>query len=293
MNCGAAERYLRISTGQVKVQGNNNMQTPHVSIIMPAYASAQQISTSIQSVVGQSYADWELIVVDDCSPDDTAEVVTEWAERDPRIRLVRMPENSGPAGARNAGIKEARGRYIAFIDSDDVWLPRKLEVQIAAMEAQDAAFSCTAYEVFKGHETIRTVQVPTPIRLRRMLRGSVIGCLTVMYDTHAIGKRLFPDLDGLIAGTSYAERLRRVRHEDYALWLDILSLRSTQGDPVVCIGIPVVLARYNDGSGSFSSDKSSAALSQWIIYRRHMRLNPMTAAYNFACYAIAGVIRRL
>lgn len=269
------------------------MQAPLVSIVMPAYRAERHIASSIQSVVEQSHLDWELIVVDDCSPDATTDVVNEWSERDPRIRLIRMPKNSGPAGARNAGINEARGRYLAFLDSDDVWLPRKLEVQIAAMEVQNAAFSCTSYEVFKGHETIRTVHVPNLISYRRMLRGSVIGCLTVMYDTHLIGKRYFPNLDALIMCTSYASRLGHVRHEDYALWLDILSTRSRQGIPVVCIGIPAVLARYNDGGGSFSSDKSSAALSQWIIYRRHIKLGLVSAAYNFVCYSFAGVIRRL
>lgn len=269
------------------------MQAPLVSIVMAAYGAERHISASIQSVVGQSHNDWELIIVDDHSPDGTASVVNKWTERDPRIRLIRMPENFGPAGARNAGINEARGRYIAFIDSDDIWLPRKLEVQIAAMEAHQAAFSCTAYEVFNGHETIRTVHVPNLIRLRRLLRGSVIGCLTVMYDTHLIGKRHFPDLDALIVGTSYASRLSRVRHEDYALWLDILSMRSRHGDPVVCIGVPEVLARYNDGGSSFSSNKSASALSQWVIYRRHIKLSLVSAAYNFVCYSFAGVIRRL
>lgn len=269
------------------------MQTPLVSVVLPAYRAARHISTSIESVIAQSQPDWELIAVDDFSPDNTVDVLTEWAERDPRIRLIRKTENSGPAGARNAGIDEARGRYIAFIDSDDVWLPRKLEVQVAAMKAQGAAFSCTSYEAFKGKKTIRTVNVPKRISLRRMLRGSVIGCLTVIYDTEAIGKRRFPNLDALITGTKYASGMRRVLHEDYALWLDILSLRSGGGDPVTCLGVPEVLARYNDDGGSFSSNKFSAAASQWIIYRRHMKLNFVSAAYNLACYAIAATRRRV
>lgn len=269
------------------------MQAPLVSIVMPAYRAERHITTSIQSVIGQSHVDWELIVVDDHSPDATTDLVSIWSDRDPRIRLVRLSKNSGPAGARNAGINVARGRYIAFLDSDDVWLPRKLEVQIAEMALQDAAFSCTSYEVFKGDQTLRTVHVPKLITYRRLLRGSVIGCLTVMYDTHLIGKRYFPDLDALIVSTFYAKRLGHVRHEDYALWLDILSTRSKHGAPIVCVGIPAVLARYNDGGGSFSSEKSNAALSQWIIYRRHLKLGLVSAAYNFVCYSFAGVIRRL
>lgn len=267
-------------------------QLPSVSVVMPAYKAEHQISASINSVVAQSFTSWELIVVEDCSPDATAEVVKAWTERDPRIRLVRMSQNSGPSKARNKGIAQAKGRYIAFLDSDDLWLPEKLKMQIAAMEAQAAPFSCTSYRVFKGDHPDRTVNVPKRITLKRMLRGSVIGCLTVVYDSQALGKQYFPNLDALINGSSWQTRISHMLHEDYALWLDILNLRSTSGDPMFCLGVEDVLAHYNDNALSFSSNKTKAALSQWIIYRRHIKLDLLRSVYYFVRYATAGFLRR-
>jgi teichuronic acid biosynthesis glycosyltransferase TuaG len=267
-------------------------QLPSVSVVMPAYKAEHQISASINSVLAQSFTNWELIIVDDCSPDATVEVVKAWTERDPRIRLVRMSQNLGPAKARNMGIAQAKGRFIAFLDSDDLWLPEKLKVQIKAMEAQAAPFSCTSYRVFKGGHPDRTVSVPKWITLKRMLQGSVIGCLTVVYDSQALGKKYFPDLDALINGSIWESRFSHILHEDYALWIDILNLRSTSGEPMLCLGVKDVLAHYNDNAHSFSSNKTRAALSQWIIYRRHIKLDLLRSVYYFVRYATAGLLRR-
>jgi teichuronic acid biosynthesis glycosyltransferase TuaG len=271
----------------------NNTQVPLVSVVMPAYNAENGISESIYSVIAQSFANWELIIVDDCSPDTTAEIVSGWVQQDPRIHLIRMHQNSGPAKARNVGITQASGRFIAFLDSDDRWLPDKLEVQTKAMDAEGAVFSCTSYRAFKADQPCRTVTVPKRITLRRMLRSSVIGCLTVMYDRQALGKQFFPDLDSLIKGSFWEMRISRVLHEDYALWLDILSLQSKKGEPIVCLGVEDELAHYIDSVHSFSSNKAEAALSQWIIYRRHSKLGLLRSVYYFGMYAATGMLRRI
>lgn len=154
-----------------------------VSIITPAYNCAQYIVDAIESVLAQSFDNWEMWIVDDCSTDDTADIVNRYAS-DPRINLMQNEANLGGAGARNRGIEAATGRYIAFLDSDDVWAVDKLERQLAAMQESDVALSFGDYEIMdEGGVVYEQIKAPARVSLSHMLKHNYIACLTAMYDT--------------------------------------------------------------------------------------------------------------
>jgi teichuronic acid biosynthesis glycosyltransferase TuaG len=240
-----------------------------VSVVMPAYNAASVVGASIRSVVAQQFTRWELIVVDDHSSDDTALQVQVFAARDGRIRLIQLEENRGPAVARNAAIAAARGRYVAFLDCDDLWLPGKLGRQLEFMEASGAAFSYGAYyKIDAGGHRCGRVDVPPRTTYRELLKTNVIGCLTAMYDTRSVGRVFMP---GIRKG------------QDYGLWLDLLKR-------VNCAyGMPEPLAEYRVRSGSISANKLESSLWVWRVYRRVERLSLPRAAYYFTHYAIHGL----
>lgn len=242
---------------------------PDVSVVMPAFNSGATILQSIRSVQAQSFEDWELIVVDDGSRDVTADLVEEVRAQDPRVVFLRSRENLGAWNARNTAIEAARGRYVAFLDSDDLWLPRKLEIQLAHMREHDCALGYSSYSMFyeDGRELI--FHVPASVAYRRFLKGSVIGCLTAVYDTRKIGKRYMPVLR---------------KHEDYALWLGILR------DGHAARGVDQVLARYR-AAGGMSGNKWSVLPYQWEIYRKNQGLSLVSSAYYFAHYMVRGVFK--
>ena len=160
-----------------------------VSIITPAYNCASTIAETIESVLNQTYEIWEMLVVDDCSTDTTSEVVMNYVQNDSRIKLIKLEKNSGSAFARNAGIARANGRYIAFLDSDDLWKPCKLEKQIQFMNANNYAFSFTGYETFSlsSDKKRRLFHVPHSIKYKQYLGSSIIGTLTVVMDRALMG----------------------------------------------------------------------------------------------------------
>jgi glycosyltransferase involved in cell wall biosynthesis len=263
-----------------------------VSIIMPAFNSARHISEAIDSVVAQSYPSWELLVVDDCSRDTTPDIVKGYSRADQRIKLVSLDRNSGPAEARNAGIKLAQGRYVAFLDSDDLWFERKLEIQLRELQARGAAFCYSSYVIRKdGDNRERAYDVPPSVTYREMLRGSVIGCSTVIYDTTIVGKRFFQSGDDVLTKSWYRHFIDGIGHEDYALWLSILrDIESRKGIGVVGIAEP--LAIYRVRNTSFSSRKLKAALFQWIIYRKYEQIGIVKSILNFIHYGVKGVLKR-
>ena len=137
------------------------MHSPQVSIITPCYKASSTLAKTVESILAQTFSDWELILVDDCSPDDTCEKAETWCATDPRIHLIRQKENGGAAVARNTGIGQARGRYIAFLDADDTWLPRKLERQLKLMQENNWPLSYTGYTRINGAgQQINAVGVP-------------------------------------------------------------------------------------------------------------------------------------
>lgn len=248
---------------------------PLVSIIIPAYNAEAYIEGTLNSVKNQSYGNWELLIVDDCSTDGSAEIIKEYSEKDSRIKYFRTESRSGsPAVPRNIGIENARGRYVAFLDSDDLWLPEKLEKQIRVFqENADAAIVFSYYEKIseEGVRSDRVVTSPELITYDRLLYSNVIGCLTGIYDTEKVGKIY----------------MRRIGHEDYAMWLEILK------KGFVGVNTCDVQALRRVRSGSVSADKFKAALWQWNIYRNIECLSIFKAVCCFVVYAFKGIIKSM
>ena len=185
-------------------------KSPLVSVIMPTYNCAAYIGISIESVISQTVTDWEIQIVDDCSTDDTKSVLQPYLKKYSNIHYYCLPENGGPAVARTEAIKRASGKYIAFLDSDDVWFPDKLEKQISFMEKKGAVFSCTAYTQMDadGNPLHIALYPPEQTDYKRCIRlSNPIGNLTAMYDQAALGKFAVPLIK---------------KRNDFALWLQIL-----------------------------------------------------------------------
>lgn len=245
-----------------------------VSIIMPSYNAAKFIAVSIQSVIEQTYTDWELLITDDCSKDNSAEIAKTFAEKDHRIKTFSTGKNSGAAIARNISLKNATGKYIAFLDSDDTWEPNKLEEQINFMQSQHIAFSFSDYDVMteEGKSTGNTIHVPKVIGYHNYLRNTIIGCLTVIIDKEQ---------------TSYFEMPNIKSSHDMALWLLIMK-RGFKA-----YGYNKTLAHYRIVSTSNTSKKWKAAKDVWRVYRDIEQLNPIYSAFCFFGYAINAIIKRL
>lgn len=242
-----------------------------ISIITPSYNSAGFISNTIRSVIDQAVSNWELIIVDDCSTDNSVEVIQSFIDKDPRIKLIQLNENSGAAVARNKGIEAAKGRYIAFLDSDDAWSPDKLEQQLAFMQVNDYPFTFAAYDkVDEAGKVFGHVGVPDKVTYSDLLKSCSIGCLTAMYDTEFFGKVYMP--------------LIRKR-QDLGLWLKLL--KKTK----YAYGLNETLGFYKVRKDSISANKKSAALYQWRIYRDIEHLSLIKSFYYFAHYAIRGLLK--
>lgn len=250
------------------------MEKELVSVIMPSYNSGAFIAEAIHSVQQQTYLNWELLITDDASDDNTVEIANTFAAQDSRIRLFRLDENSGVAIARNHSIRQAKGRFFAFLDSDDCWHPEKLEKQLAFMRQQQCAFSFTAYQLMNSNGEIshRTISVPPEINHKQYLKNTIIGCLTVMLDKEKIGEFTFPNL--------------RIR-QDMALWLTILRNGTN------AYGLNEVLAYYRLNPHSISANKINAAKTVWKVYRELEQLSLGRSLYNFIGYAFKAVKKRI
>lgn len=243
--------------------------TPLVSVVMPAHNSARYIGEAIASVRAQTYASWELLVVDDASSDDTFNIVSSAAHEDSRIVVFRLEENIGAAEARNYALERAKGECVAFLDSDDTWLPNKLETQLAAMEASSSDLCYTSYAIVdeEGVKAKKDYIVPAHIDFEGLLCENVIDCSTVLVKAQLLGKDAF--------SSNYA-------HEDYVLWLSLLS----SGAKVV--GCTEVLANWRFHQGSRSYDKVKAAAGRWKIYREALGLSFGKSLACMKKYALAG-----
>lgn len=242
-----------------------------VTVVTPNYNSAAYLSDTIRSVVEQTYTNWEMVIVDDGSDDGSFEIAQEWAAGEPRIRVVRHGgTRRGAAYCRNQAIDIARGRYIAFLDSDDLWVPHKLATQIPFMTARGTGLCYAAYGKIDedGNAAGGTVQVPERVTYRQLLRTCVIGCLTAIYDAAALGRLQMP----------YGVAPR----EDFALWLDILKRIE------VAHGIDERLAFYRIHRKSASADKLHAARQQWKVYRHIEHIALLPSLWYFAHYAVNG-----
>lgn len=238
-----------------------------VSVIMPTYNCERFIEQSVQSVIGQTVTDWELRIVDDGSTDGTYEVLKPYLDRYPTIHYTRLSENNGPAAARTEALRQAVGKYVAFLDSDDVWMPEKLERQIAFMEETGAVFCCTAYrQMNEEGESLGVVCVPPKSTdYKKMLRlSNPIGNLTVMYNREKLGTYEVPDIK---------------KRNDFALWVRILR------DTPECVGMPEVLGMYRVCENSVSSNKLQQAKYHWQLYRKVEKLSLPQSLWAMACWA--------
>ncbi|MCE5286200.1 MAG: glycosyltransferase [Pelosinus sp.] len=242
-----------------------------VSIITPAYNAANFIRQTIESVLAQTYPFWELIIVDDGSTDATICMVKEYCTIDKRIAVIQTSKNTGPAAARNLGLSKAKGRYIIFLDSDDLILPQKLELQRHFMMSKGAAISCTAYRFMSddGNRVGRLVIPPLLVRYDDELHQTIFCGAAVMIDRQLTGNFTY----------------QTARNEDYLLWLMLLK----RGH--IAYGMPDDLFRYRRIRGSRSSNKITSAFGVWNIYRKHEKLGLIKSAICFCSYAITSTIR--
>ena len=243
-----------------------------VSIIMPNYNSASFIEKSIVSALSQTYKNWELILVDDYSSDDSLKIIESLIADDKRIKLIQLTQNSGPAIARSRAIEEAKGRYIAFLDSDDLWHTDKLSKQILFMQEHDIALSYTGYYRIeeKGGEIIDQIHVPQKVNYNELLKQNIIGCLTAIYDTQKLGKVYMPDIR---------------KRQDFGLWLKILK------QVPYAYGLDEPLAYYRVRTSSVSSNKILASKYNWKLYREVEKLPLYKAIYYFGWYTYKSILK--
>lgn len=250
------------------------MANPLVSVIVPVYNAASYIEETIKSVLGQTYTDWELLLVDDCSTDDSVRIISKYCE-DERIKLIKQPTNQKAAMARNAGIRQARGEFVAFLDSDDIWGETKLEKQLAFMKEKDCAFSYTEYEF--GDEnaegTGKIVKVMPIINYRKALSRTIIFTSTVIFDLKKLSKELIMMPD--------------VASEDTATWWKVLK------SGINAYGLEEVLTIYRRPAKSLSSNKLTAIKRIWNLYRNVENLGVVSSAYNFVFWALRATLRRI
>lgn len=251
------------------------MRDSLVSIVLPVYNAGAFIEQAVASVIAQTYTDWELIIVDDGSTDKTCEIIREEAARDHRIRLIQLPQNTGnPAVPRNRGLEAANGRYIAFIDSDDIWLPQKLEEQLPLFADSDSvAIVYSDYEKIdeNGKRDSRVIRNKSFSTYDSLLNGNVILQSSAIIDT---SKTRIP-------------KYRQVRHEDYFFWLDILRSGLT------ACNTGTVNTLYRVHSDSVSGNKLQTALWTWNIYRNEEHLTFWKSCYHFVHYIIYGTLKYL
>lgn len=244
-----------------------------VSIITPVYNAEKFVEETIKSVQAQTYSNWEMILVDDLSTDRSEEIIKRIQNKDERIKYIKLNENSGAAVARNTAIENAKGRYIAFLDSDDLWKSTKLEKQLKFMKENNCGFTFTSYELMneEGSNLNKVIKVPKRINYNGLLKNTIIGCLTVIIDRKLVGDFRMP----LIR-----------KGQDTATWLKIL--RSYE----YAYGINENLANYRLVKGSISSNKLSALKRTWYIYRSVENITLVKSIYVFNCYVLRAIAKR-
>ncbi|EML1937541.1 glycosyltransferase family 2 protein [Providencia stuartii] len=234
---------------------------------MPVFNSEKTVSESIASVLNQTYADFKLYIINDSSTDLSKDIILSF--KDTRIVYLETEKNSGVAHSRNLGIKICTGKYISFLDSDDLWLPNKLALQLTKLKAGYNVV-CSNYYTFSNETDIKLRNSPTIIKYSSMLKSNFIGNLTGTYNVSKIGK-VFQ---------------KKVGHEDYVMWLEILQ----KAGEAFCIQDP--LAKYRISNASLSSNKFKAIKWQWSIYRNDLKLSPTKSLYYFSHYLLNALKKR-
>ncbi len=253
------------------------MEQALVSVIVPVYNVEKYIEETMDCVRRQTYENWELLLVENGSCDNTKAVIEEYLKRtaDQRIRLIQEAANVGAARARNRGVAEAKGRYIAFLDADDLWVPEKLEKEIAFMTAKNAVFAFTGYEFAdeNGKGTGKVVRVPETLTYKEALKNTTIFTTTVMFDTAGIDKAML--------------EMPVMKSEDTALWWKVLR------NGYVAYGLDENLVRYRRSGKTLSSNKLEAIRRIWNLYRKAEGMSIISSAYHFCFWAVRAVMRRV
>ncbi len=243
-----------------------------ISIITPTYNCGKYIGETIESVIKQSYQNWEMIIVDDCSADNTKEIVKKYVKEDKRIKYFLLEVNSGAAVARTKAMELAAGKYMAFLDSDDLWTPDKLERQISFMKKNGYGFTCTAYEQIDEIDTPLNKIIKTKLKTdyNGVLLSCPVGNSTVMYNVEKLGKFIVPNI--------------RKRNDD-ALWLQILKKER------YIYGMPDVLMQYRVRANSISSNKIKLIKYHWKLYREIEHLSVMRSIFHICFWIFLKVLK--
>lgn len=251
------------------------MTSDLVSIVIPVYNCEKFIDETIESVKKQTYTNWELILVDDCSTDNSVIKIEEKAKEDSRIRVIRQPNNQGAAKARNLGVENASGGYLCYLDSDDLWIPEKLEREMAFIKEKDAAFIFSGYEFAdeNGVGLGKIVRVPESITYKEALGNTTIFTSTVMMDLSKLSKETC--------------MMPLIESEDTATWWKILKLIDKG------YGLDENLVKYRRSGKTLSSNKFVAMRRIWNLYRKQEKLNLIYSCYNFILWAFRAVFRRI
>ena len=242
-----------------------------VSIIMATFNSEKFITESIEGILRQTYADWELLITDDCSNDKTWDILETFQTKDERIKLYRLNVNSGPGVARNNSISNAEGRYIAFCDSDDIWFPQKLEKQLDFMKERNLNFTFASYQkITESGEKRGVVYAPGKLTYNDLLKTCSIGCLTAIYDSSKLGKVYMPEIR---------------KRQDYGLWLKIFQKIKVSN------GMEEVVAYYRERQKSVSSNKFLAAKYHYKVLRETAGVPLLASFYYLFHYIINGILK--
>lgn len=244
-----------------------------VSIITPSYNTAMYIGQTIESVLNQTYTNWEMIIVDDCSSDNTDSIVKPYLT-DSRIKYVKNVQNSGAAVSRNKAIKIAKGKWIAFLDSDDLWDEHKLEMQIDFMKSNNYYFSYTKYREIDENNSVlnHCVSGPNYINKRRMLQYCWPGCLTVMYDAEKVGLIQISDLK---------------KNNDYAIWLKVINMTN-------CYLLDETLASYRKRSGSISNHSYIKLIKHhYLLFKDGENMNSILSLYHTIINLFFGLWKKI
>lgn len=247
---------------------------PLVSIIMPSYNAESFIAESIESVLHQTYSNWELIITDDCSSDHTPDIIQSYCNQDSRIDFVIAKQHSGIAGTRNQCLLRAKGQFVAFLDNDDLWYHEKLEKQVRFLTENDYPFAYSEYELMNedGTPKGKTIKTAGVIDYNKYLKNTIIGSGTIMLDTSKTGSLQMPD---------------NATSDDMALWCKILK------DGHHAYPMKEVLMKYRVRSNSASANKLKAAKDVWLVYRKQEKLSFFYSLTCFCCYAFNAVIKRI
>lgn len=244
-----------------------------VSIIMPCYNGSKFIGESIESVLSQTYKEWELLIIDDGSKDNSVEVINQYVAKDDRIKLIRQT-NAGSAAARNHGIREATGQYVSLLDSDDLWYPEFLEKQIKFMHDHNVSVVCSSYEMIDEDSNVikNSVIVSGKITSKDMQVSNYVGCLTGLYDLSKHGK-LYLD-----------ESLNSIL-DDYLFWYQAIKFDG------IAYANPEIIAKYRLSNSSTTSNKKKLIKKHYYFYRQKLNLSPITSVVNTLKWGFKGIVK--